>query len=131
GAGVRGEGCKAGRDGPDRYVAFVSFRTEETRVVDLGPADTVDAAVRAVRKEFDAAAKTIRDKGEPQAERDIQVRLAALGELVLDPLRQHIDHKARWVISPDSNLWLGPWAAFPLHPGRYGVELHHIPSVRR
>lgn len=128
-ARLPGHDFKTGKDGPDRYVAFVSFRSEGTRVADLGPADPIDAAVRAVRREFDAAAQTIRDKGEAQAERDIRVRLAALGELVLDPLRPHIDDKTRWVISPDSNLWLVPWAALPLDPGVYAVERHHIRYV--
>ncbi|HEX3147932.1 MAG TPA: CHAT domain-containing tetratricopeptide repeat protein [Gemmataceae bacterium] len=128
-ARLPGHDFKTGKDGPDRYVAFVSFRSEETQVADLGSADPIDAAMRAVRREFDAAAKTIRDQGEPQAERDIRVKLAGLGKLVLDPLRRHIDSKARWIISPDSNLWLIPWAALPLDPGAYAVERHDIRYV--
>jgi hypothetical protein len=59
--------------------------------------------------------------------------LQELSRLVLQPLLPHIEKSPQWVISPDGNLWLVPWAALPLPDGSYVVEkytLRHVVSGR-
>jgi len=107
----------------------------EVQLIDLGEADTIDAAVAAVRKGLLAAQGTatrksiISEKGEPDAEKELQPALAALAKLVLEPLAEHVNGKKQWLVSPDGALWLVPWAALPLKDGSYAIEKHQISHV--
>src|SRR5262249_42742118 len=111
---------------PARYVAWVTPSAGDVRVVDLGPADTIDAAVRAVREQLEAAPKLILQRGEQEAEKPLRARLAALSKLVLPPLLPHVGRYTVWQVSPDGNLWLVPWSALLLPDGRYALEQHRI-----
>lgn len=121
----------------ERYAAWIvpSAGQGDVRVIDLGEAAAIDAAVAAVRQGLLAAQggskqkSVIVEKGEAEAEKELQTALASLGRLVLTPLLGHIDGKEQWVISPDGPLWLVPWAALPLKDGRYAIEGHTIRHV--
>jgi hypothetical protein len=107
---------------PARYLAFLTTRSDDVQIVDLGPADAIEQAIQAARQELNAAMKHIREKGEPQAELELRQPMEALAQLVLHPLLPHAEQAEQWFISPDSNLWLVPWAALPLKDGRFAVE---------
>jgi CHAT domain-containing protein len=113
---------------PARYAAWIipAASRGQVQIVDLGPADTIDTAVRVVRTALEAAPKTIRQHGEPDAEKQLREPLDALAKLVLEPLLTHIGKADRWFLSPDANLWLVPWGALPLPGGKYAIEDHPI-----
>jgi CHAT domain-containing protein/Tfp pilus assembly protein PilF len=114
---------------PARYAAWVIPAEGPVRVLDLGPADAIDADVRKARQALQDAPKAIRLKGEADAEKAVLEPLEALARKVLQPLLPHIDKTKQWVVSPDGNLWLVPWAALPLTDGRYAVEGHTLSYV--
>jgi CHAT domain-containing protein len=114
---------------PTRYAAWVTSRRGEVHVVDLGDADAIDAAVRTVRTALAEGAKTLKEKGDPEAEKDALPALERLANLLLKPLRGDLDGAEHWIICPDSQLWLVPWAALPLDSKTYAVEKHAIQLV--
>jgi WD40 repeat protein/CHAT domain-containing protein/tetratricopeptide (TPR) repeat protein len=93
--------------------------------LDLGPAKEIDAAVRAFREVMGDAADKIAKEGEKDAEALTRPRLAELARLLLKPLLPHIDKQKRWLISPDGEAWLVPFAALPLGKGVV-IETHSI-----
>jgi len=119
---------------PARYAAWLvpAKGQGDVHLIDLGDADTIDATVAAVRKGMLAAQGTatqksvIVEKGEADAEKELQPALAALAKLVLQPLSEHIDNRKQWLISPDGALWLVPWAALPLDDKSYVIEKHTV-----
>jgi CHAT domain-containing protein len=111
---------------PARYAAWVITAAGPVCLLDLGPADTIDAAVQQVRQVLQEAPKTIRLKGEADAETAVREPLEALAKKVLHPLLPHLGKAQRWIISPDGSLWLVPWAALPLPDGKYAVENHTL-----
>jgi tetratricopeptide (TPR) repeat protein len=115
--------------GPARYVAWLTPKDGPVRVIDLGQADKIDAAVRLVRQALEEAPKRLKAAGESDAEQAARKALDELGRLVLQPLRPHLDGVQRWLICPDGNLWLLPWAALPLDDKTYAVEKHTIQLV--
>jgi len=107
----------------------------EVKIIDLGGSAPIEKAVQAVRDGFRAAQgsakrkSVIDEKGEADAEKEIRTALAALGQLILAPLSEHLDGTHHWILSPDSELWLVPWGALPLKDGAYAVEKHRISHV--
>jgi CHAT domain-containing protein/Tfp pilus assembly protein PilF len=99
---------------------------EPVRVIDLGEANKIEAAVQDVRRALQQAPARIREVGEPESEQELHQRLRVLSGLVLEPLREHIGSSKRWLLSPDADLWLVPWAALPLPDQRYAIEKHEI-----
>jgi CHAT domain-containing protein/tetratricopeptide (TPR) repeat protein len=114
------------RDPGPRYAAWVTPKSGPVRLVDLGPADGIDAAVKRFREGVQAAGGLIRGKGEEAAEKALREHLDALSRLVLKPLLPHVDASKRWLVSPDGNLWLLPWEALTLADGRYAVEKYQV-----
>jgi CHAT domain-containing protein/Tfp pilus assembly protein PilF len=114
---------------PDRYVAWVTLAKGDAALVDLGPADAIDAAVKDIRQSLEKSAKLIREKGEPEAEKALRAPLEKLSALVLRPLLPHLSKAKRWYVSPDGNLWLVPWEALLLRDGKYAVEEHTVSYV--
>jgi CHAT domain-containing protein len=106
------------------YAAWIVPVAGPVRLIDLGSADAIDADVQKVRQALQDAPKTIRLKGEADAETALREPLDALAKKVLHPLLPHIGKSKRWVVSPDANLWLIPWAALPLPDGAYAIERH-------
>jgi CHAT domain-containing protein/tetratricopeptide (TPR) repeat protein len=119
---------------PTRYAAWLipPAGQGDVRLIDLGDADQIDAAVAAVRRGLLAAQGTpqeksvILDKGEQDAEKELQPALAALAKLVLEPLAEHIKDRPQWLVSPDGALWLVPWSALPVSDAAYAIEKHTL-----
>ena len=117
-----------------RYAAWLipPVGQGDVRLIDLGEADKIDAAVAAVRRGLLGAQGTaerksvILEKGEPDAEKELQPALAALAQLVLKPLSEHLGSRKQWLLSPDGALWLVPWGALPLDEKTYVIEKHTL-----
>lgn len=117
-----------------RYVAWIIPAAGEgdVRLVDLGEASKIEAAVAAVRRHLhavqdpDPKKNPIKVQGEEQAEKDMKQELAALSRLLLEPLQAGIGERKQWLISPDGALWLVPWAALPVADDKYAIEAHSI-----
>jgi CHAT domain-containing protein/tetratricopeptide (TPR) repeat protein len=139
---------------PPRYLAWVIPREGrgEVRVIDLGPAEPIEAAVVSARAALRIDPKVRRARSEPRAEppsmsrrglirprptawdessseRQTRKPLEALATLILTPLLADIGPARRWVISPDASLWLVPWGALPVGEGKYAIEDHEIGYV--
>ncbi len=110
------------------YVAWVipAAGKGDVRVVELGPAEEIDDAVWAVRLALQKGLATVARLGEAKAEKQLHGPLDALSRRVIQPLLKHAGPARRWVISPDGELWLVPWAALRLGDGRYVVEGHEV-----
>jgi tetratricopeptide (TPR) repeat protein len=121
---------KAGKQWQEaHYAAWITPKVGPVRLVDLGPADKIDAALKQFRAALQDPKKLfaqIREQGEEKAEKALRQHLDALSRLVLAPLLRHAGTSKQWLVSPDGNLWLLPWEALTLKDGRYAVEEHHI-----
>lgn len=118
---------------PARYVAWVTGKSGAPRVIDLGPADKIDAAVAAARKAIAGAPTAIRSDGEPAAEKKMRDAASDLTRLVLEPLRSAAGSASAWYVAPDGELWLYPWAALPTADGKYlaeAVDVRYVTSGR-
>jgi CHAT domain-containing protein/Tfp pilus assembly protein PilF len=122
---------KAARRSVSRYVAWVipAPGRGSIRVIDLGEAGKIEAAVLAARQAIREAPRQLRQQGEPASEKHVRQSLQALSRLLLQPLAGQLGPARRWVLSPDADLWLVPWAALPLADGKYAVEDHDIRYV--
>jgi CHAT domain-containing protein len=114
---------------PAIYVAWITALDDEARIVDLGSAAKIDAAVREARQELQNATDRIKQEGEPEAEKIARRKLAAVSKLVLEPLLPHLKGYKKWVLGPDGNLWLVPWACLPLDGEKYVIEKHALRFV--
>jgi CHAT domain-containing protein/Tfp pilus assembly protein PilF len=108
------------------YAAWVTPKYGLVRLIDLGPADKIDAAIKQFREAVQNAGKRVREQGEEQAEKAIREHLDVLSALVLKPLLPHMGKARHLLVSPDGNLWLLPWEALTLEDGRYAIEEHRI-----
>jgi CHAT domain-containing protein/tetratricopeptide (TPR) repeat protein len=117
---------------PARYVAWVTAKTGAPKVIDLGPAATIDAAVAAARRAIADAPAAIRSDGEPAAEKKFRDAVADLAKLVLEPLKAAAGSAAAWYVAPDGELWLYPWAALPTADGYLAesVDVRYVTSGR-
>jgi CHAT domain-containing protein len=96
-----------------RYVAYVLRRSGDLNVIDIGPAQIVEALVQ----DFRAALSN-------PARNDVKLRAAALSEKVVTPLRPHLAGVEQILMSPDGALNLVPMAALLDERGEYLV--HHF-----
>ncbi len=110
------------------YAAWI-FTSNDIAVVDLGPANRIDEAVRSARAQMQSAPPTIAAKGEPEAEKEVLKPLTELSRLVIEPLLPYIQTSQTWIISPDGLLWLTPWAALPLPEGKFCIEKYSLQFV--
>jgi len=113
------------------FVAWIIPATGkgQVKLVDLGTAEPIEKAVAAVRKALQESSKSTIAKGESEAEKELRPSFQALSKLIVEPLLPHIGEKKHWILSPDTELWLVPWAALPLQDGSYAVEKHTISYV--
>jgi CHAT domain-containing protein len=129
---VRSPGYVSGGKSSDRYLAWVySANEEHVTIIDLGAAGPIDAIIRTVRREITESALASRSIGEPKAARQCEDALAKLSEALWQKLP--IGNKAKTVIlSPDSSLWLVPWAALrgSDHPVIEDYDLRLVVSGR-
>ena len=102
----------------------------EIKIVDLGAAEEIDKAVEVARQAIQqSAAKIKKADDEPTAEQPALEALTKLAALILDPLKPHLGEAKQLILSPDSNLWLVPWAALPVEEGKYAIENWQIRYV--
>lgn len=128
-ARIRPEAFAAGTPkeaGAPHYVAWITLGRGVVRMVDLGPAGPIDAAVAAARDELDNSLVNIRNLGEAKAEALLRKKLMAASNLILDPLLPQIRETHSWIISPAGSLWLLPWAALPEADNGYAIQKHRI-----
>src|SRR5262249_35945280 len=102
------------------------------KVIDLGAAAQIDAAVAAARKSIEGAPAAIRADGESAAEKSLRDTAAPLTRLVLDPLRTAAGSATAWYVAPDGELWLYPWSALPTADGYLAetVDVRYVTSGR-
>ncbi len=117
---------------PARYVAWVTAKAGAPKVIDLGPAAAIDAAVTAARQAIADAPAAIRADGEPAAEKKLRAAAADLARLVLEPLKAVAGSATAWYVAPDGELWLYPWAALPTADGYLAesVDVRYVTSGR-
>ncbi len=116
------------------YVAWVipPAGQGDVQVIDLGPAQPIDDAVQNFRTAFKPCQSTDKTQnpllvqGEAAAEKQLQITLAVVSHLVLEPLLPHLKDKPEVIISPDASLWLVPWAALPLADHSYAIETYNF-----
>ncbi|HWW82956.1 MAG TPA: CHAT domain-containing tetratricopeptide repeat protein [Vicinamibacterales bacterium] len=97
--------------GPPHYAGYVVRRHSAPRGIDLGPADTIDRAIDALRQ-------AVRDPRRT----DLNAQARKVDELVVEPLRSSFGGAARLLISPDGELNLVPFEALVDEDGRYLIE---------
>jgi CHAT domain-containing protein/tetratricopeptide (TPR) repeat protein len=118
---------------PARYVAWVTGKAGPSKVIDLGSAAAIDAAVATARKAIIDGPNQIRSDGEQAAEKQLRAAAGELTKLVLDPLKPAVGSATVWHVSPDGELWLYPWAALPTADGKYlteAVDVRYVTSGR-
>lgn len=115
----------------EHYAAWVTPPDGPVKVFDLGPARDIDRAVADLRQDVEAQTKAPQTGRAGEAR--FQARSKALADLVLGPMYDYVGKYPRWVVSPDGDLWLVPWAALVLpsgdRAGAYAVEKHTISFV--
>lgn len=119
---------KEKEDLPQHYAGWVipSAGEGQIKLVDLGDAAALDAAVAEARKALEQAPRQIRENGEPEAEEALKPILDKLSKLVLQPLLSVAGDRREIYLSPDSVLWLVPWSALPLADGKYAIEEYDL-----
>ena len=112
-----------------QYVAWVipPKGQGEVELVDLGLAQEIEAALAEVLQGIGVPPP--RQETELEAERKLEGPLRLLSDRLIKPLEAHLGRARRWILSPDANLWLVPWAALPMEDVRYAVERHLIHLV--
>jgi len=126
---------------PTHYAAWITpaYGEGDVRVVDLGEAERIDAAVAAFQAAFrncqsgNAKVNPIMKLGEKVAEAELKTALADLSKLILRPIRPFMDDANEVILSPDGALWLVPWAALPIEGDRYAIEkwnFRYVTSAR-
>ena len=113
---------------PERYVAWIipAVGDSQVRLIDLGPAEPIDAAIASVREKLTKSLEQIRESGEQEAEAELRQGLQPLAKLVFEPLLEGLGDCQKLYLSPDAGLWLVPWSALPLADGKYAVERFDI-----
>jgi tetratricopeptide (TPR) repeat protein len=91
---------QAGQRHTRHYLAFVLHRDQPVRLVELGAAQPVDAAVAAWRRDLAAG--------------QVSAATQTLRQLVWEPLAKHLPPGTETVfLAPDGSLARMPWAALP------------------
>ncbi|QDU29437.1 photosystem I assembly protein Ycf3 [Anatilimnocola aggregata] len=117
---------------PILYVAWLipSAGEGEVKIVDLGNAATMDAAVGTFRK---AMSKVEAGGGKESSEKEdhaaVEKTLTSLADLIWKPLAEHLADKEELILSPDAALWLVPWGALPVEDGKFLIEKYNLKYV--
>lgn len=123
------------------YVAWIIPRDGDIERVDLGDAATIDDLIVEARSSITNAAKeegTLLREGEAAAEQSTRAAMDQLATKIWQPIASSLKPDTRRIIlSPDSALWLVPFAALPVErrdvddanqPG-YLVEQYAISTI--
>ena len=121
---------------PEHYAVWLVPPSDkgEIKIIDLGEADKIDAAVKAVRTALTSAVQEMHTAEEQKTPLDEQAResllkqpLAELAKLVLQPVLTEIPAGTKQlIVSPSSRLWLVPWETLPMQDGRNAIEAYQI-----
>jgi len=125
---------------PSRYVAWIIPAAEQgpgveqgdVQVVDLGPAEAIDAAVELARNSIRTAAaedSLLRQYGEIIAEKQARDSLRQVADLVWRPLADKAGSAKELILSPDGALWLLPWSALPVTDDKVLLEAYPLRCV--
>ena len=112
----------------DRYAAWMVPPTgaDQVKVIDLGPADAIESLVEKSRAAIQDS-KINAEQGEIEGEKAAREQLAALSQLILEPIRRALpEGTTRLLLSPDASLWIVPWSALSLPDGQYAVEQYEF-----
>ncbi|MEZ6126034.1 MAG: CHAT domain-containing protein [Planctomycetaceae bacterium] len=109
------------------YAAWViSSRSDEAvHVIDLGPSDEIDGAVRRFRSAIVSTAAAIRTSSEEDAVSQLSLTTEPLTQRLLAPLHPFISDADEIVVCPDGELWTLPWCALSWD-GKYLAERYRI-----
>ena len=136
--GVRNFGAKGNdqKRQPAHYAVWLvpPSGKGEIKIIDLGEADKIDAAVKAVRTVLTGAVQENRTAEEQKTPLDEHAReslfkqpIAELAKLVLQPVLTEIPAGTKQlIVSPDASLWLVPWETLPMLDGRNAVDAYQI-----
>ena len=112
----------------DRYAAWLvpPAGAGQVKVIDLGPADAIEALVEKSRAAIDDL-KIYTEQGEIEGEKAAREPLAALSQIIFEPIRRSLpEGTTRLLLSPDASLWIVPWSALRLPDGKYAVEQYEF-----
>ena len=118
----------------ERYGAWVYRKAEKDTCafVDLGEANTINSLISALRKNIQQSKQALGTSDERILENELLQISRDLSNLVIKPI---LDESRRsgpvdeLIISPDSNLWLIPWAALTGKTDEYLIEKYSIRTV--
>ncbi len=118
---------------PARYGAWVYRRSDQNSCTfyDLGDAARLNQLVFQYRSSIQDGLNVLGTTNEGEEEKKSNRLGRTLASFVLDPILKDNQNGGikKLIISPDSNLWLVPWAALPLNDGHYLVEEFTINMV--
>lgn len=112
-----------------RYTAWVTSKTGDVQLIDLGLAAPIDQLVAQARKSLITSAASVAKVGDIEASEALQPALKELSTKVLQPLLPALEKFEEWIVCPDGALWLAPWSALLLPDGKFAVERHLIRHV--
>ena len=123
--------ARVGREGKQRYAAWVvpPAGNGDVRAFDLGDADTLDALAEAARGAIQDAPREVARVGEAAAVQKLDKLLGAAARRILRPVYAAAGGYPNWVVSPDADLWMLPWAALPAGDGTFLAERHVLRFV--
>ena len=107
---------------PDHYIAFVipAEGGGPVSLIDIGPATEIDELIESSRKmiaEDTGKNARLETEGEAIATEAVHQLLGELAKRIYAPVAQELGDVEKLLLSPDSNLWLVPWAALPTGDG--------------
>ncbi|MGD1904755.1 MAG: CHAT domain-containing protein [Leptolyngbyaceae cyanobacterium] len=110
--------AQTGRFGADCYLVYLLFPSGRIEVVDLGPADEIDAAARDFIGLLQDRSTTLRAIARPtRLVEDVQAITGTMQALILDPIAPYLSNSDHLLISPDSQLNLIPFEALQSEAG--------------
>ena len=109
---------------PDLYGAWIipPHGAGDVMFINLGEAEKIDALVASARKAIASAPVDITNVGEVESTELLRELMKPLTERLIEPIRKNGGKSKHWLISPDSQLWLLPWAALPIEQNQFLVE---------
>ncbi|MCA9054183.1 MAG: CHAT domain-containing protein, partial [Planctomycetaceae bacterium] len=113
-----------------RYLAWIVNGADRSiRIVDLGSAREINAAVSLVRKDLQEAPTKLAGAFPKAAAEETRMKLQQLAEKLLGPFSKQLAGVRELIISPDADLWFVPWSALVLEDGKYLVEKAEVAMV--